>query len=101
MSEKKEKVVQGKVDVIDAMLGKYGDLQLDIAQEEMDELGIAICKFRRGKQDIANITEEIADVHIALEYVRRFFNIDEVDVARIIEAKIKRTYETYLKVDKK
>lgn len=54
---------------------KYGNLQYVVAIEEMAELTKTLTKHLRGKTDLEAITEEIADVEIMLEQVKRALSI--------------------------
>ena len=56
----------------------YGkDAQLKMAIEEMAELTQAICKSFRGKDNLDNIIEEIADVEIMLAQLKIIFEISQ------------------------
>lgn len=56
----------------------YGiEAQLLMCVEEMAELTQAISKVLRGKVDINNLQEEIADVEICLEYVKMVYGVDK------------------------
>lgn len=68
-------------DVLDAYIKKYGDLQLVVACEEMSELQKELCKALRGKPDVDHTAEEISDVEIMLEQVKRMY-----DCAGAVEA---------------
>ena len=61
---------------------KYGERQLDQAQEELAELIVAISKHKRNanKLTIANVIEEIADVRIMLKQVMMLLNIEEFQI---------------------
>lgn len=62
----------------DMFIEKWGvDSQLNMAIEEMSELTKALCKFFRGEEDIDNIHEEIIDVEIMIEQLKRIFKIGE------------------------
>lgn len=79
------------------LVDKYGDKQINICIEEMSELTKALCKHNRGKTDIENIKEEIADVHIMLMQMLLLFEIDTNELLEIVDFKIKRTEERLLK----
>lgn len=65
------------------------DAQAKMLLEEMAELQKEICKAWRGKQNTAEIAEEVADVEIMLEQIKLIFGIgDAVDV--YLEAKLER-----------
>lgn len=72
---------------------KYGlYAQIDMVFEEMSELQKELCKFKRGKSNISNIAEEIADVKIMLEQMALAFDIeDKVELQK--DLKIKRLEE--------
>lgn len=50
------------------------DMQIDMCVEEMAELIQALIKYKRGKGDLNNIAEEIADVSIMLEQMAMMFD---------------------------
>ena len=55
-------------DVLDLALSTYGaQAQTMMVMEEMAELQKELCKHARGKENRAQIAEEIADVQIMLE----------------------------------
>ncbi len=65
------------------------DAQAKMLLEEMAELQKEICKAWRGKQNTAEIAEEVADVEIMLEQIKLIFRIgDAVDAYRT--AKLER-----------
>lgn len=75
-------------DIYDNLLSIYGDLQVDVAIEEMSELTKALIKNRRrlnsGEFNRADqleagrwdIIEELADVQIMIDQVRRLYCTD-------------------------
>ncbi|RXM53935.1 hypothetical protein DP134_14045 [Clostridium tetani] len=66
--------------------------QMDMVFEEMSELQKELCKFKRGKNTVGNIAEEIADVKIMLEQMELAFDIkDKVKFEK--DLKIKRLEE--------
>ncbi|BDR84904.1 nucleoside triphosphate pyrophosphohydrolase family protein [Clostridium tetani] len=66
--------------------------QIDMVFEEMSELQKELCKFKRGKSNMPNIAEEIADVKIMLEQMELAFDIkDKVEFQK--DLKIKRLEE--------
>lgn len=70
---------------------KYGcDMQLIVAMEELAELIQAVSKYKRSGVITANITEEIADVLICIEYIMDACEVSDSDVIRTIMAKIDR-----------
>lgn len=54
-----------------------------IAMEECSELIQAISKAKRGKLDKTNLTEEIADVLISIDWLMKIYKIDLEDVLNI------------------
>ena len=70
------------MDILEMAIEKYGEKQLDQAQEELAELIVAISKHKRNanKLTIANIIEEIADVRIMLKQVMMLLNIEEFQI---------------------
>ena len=50
------------------------DMQIDMFIEEASELIQALVKYKRGKGDLNNIAEEIADVSIMLEQMAMVFD---------------------------
>ena len=56
-----------KIDLYDKLLKKYGDKQIIVAIEELSELQKELCKHLRGKIDITNLIEEIADTEQKLK----------------------------------
>lgn len=58
-------------------LAQYGpEAQSWMLVEEVAELILAICKHRRGADNLDNIAEEIADVGIMLDQMRLLFNVE-------------------------
>ena len=70
------------MDILEKAIEKYGEKQLDQAQEELAELIVAISKHKRNanKLTIANVIEEIADVRIMLKQVMMLLNIEEFQI---------------------
>lgn len=68
---------------------RYGlRAQIDMVFEEMSELQKELCKFKRGKDTIDNIAEEIADVKIMLEQMELAFDIkDKVQFQKDLKSK--------------
>lgn len=65
--------------IIDAAIVRYGvKAQTDVAIEEMAELMQALIHHRRGRP--SNITEEIADVEIMLDQLKRIYCINTDDL---------------------
>lgn len=78
------------------MIGKFGDLQLIIACEELSELQKEICKYLRNKGDKDHIKEEMADVQLMLDELKVFFDISQEEIYRIKRKKILRTQKRCL-----
>ena len=70
------------MDILEKAVEKYGEKQLDQAQEELAELIVAISKYKRNenKFTISNVIEEIADVRIMLKQVMMLLDIEEFEV---------------------
>lgn len=66
------------------------DLCSTIAMEECSELIQAISKAKRGKLDRVNMSEEIADVLICLDWIIDIYNIDKSDIQEWRNLKEKR-----------
>lgn len=68
----------------------YGtDKQCVVAVEELSECQKEICKVLRGKGNLENLAEEIADATICLEQLRYFFGIND-QVCDAMDKKIQR-----------
>ena len=60
--------------ILEAALEAYGgDAQQKMLLEEMSELQKEICKNWRGRQNLQEIAEEMADVQIMLDQMTLFF----------------------------
>ena len=70
-----------------------------IAMEECAELIQAISKAKRGKLDLDNISEEIADVLICIEWIIDIYNIDKLYIQEWRNRKEKRIVERLNKND--
>lgn len=75
-------------------LKNYGvDKQLLICEEEAAELIQAITKMQRYPDDLNrrdNLIEEMADVLICLEYLKLIYIIDDAEVDKQMNGKVKR-----------
>ena len=69
------------------------DKAMVIAMEELAELQQAISKGIRGKLDKDNLTEEIADVYIVLDWIKSYFSIDGEELAKWYKYKENRIVE--------
>ncbi len=73
---------------------KHTEAGLIIAMEECSELVQALTKLKRGStKKIDNLSEEIADVLICIEWVKRIYGVSELDVNHWIDFKISRCNE--------
>jgi NTP pyrophosphatase (non-canonical NTP hydrolase) len=76
---------------IERAIETYGDdMQLNVAIEEFSELIKEICKYKRGKENIDNITEEMADCYIMLEQIKIIFGIKNSKIYEVMEEKLDR-----------
>ena len=82
------------MDVLVKAIDTYGEnKQLDMCIEEMSELIKEICKRKRGFNNKAEITEEIADVYITLEQLKLICRIEQTAVSNEITRKLNRLTE--------
>ena len=80
----------------------YGeDMQLTVAVEEFSELIKEICKSKRGKDNVADITEEMADCYIMLEQLKIIFEIKNSEIYSVMEAKLDRLKNRLDEVNKR
>lgn len=76
---------------LQAIMDKWGvEAQMDMLSEECLELALAIRHFRRGKLQISDVIEEIADVGVMLDQMLLIFNPEDID--SIKDRKINRAY---------
>ena len=87
------------MDILEKAVEKYGEKQLDQAQEELAELIVAISKYKRNenKFTISNVIEEIADVRIMLKQVMMLLDIEEFEVKSEEIYKLNRLKKRMLK----
>lgn len=83
--------------ILDRAVEKYGERQLDQAQEELAELIVAISKYKRAVANnknidkaVINVIEEIADVNIMIKQVMMLLDIKDFEVENIEIAKLDR-----------
>lgn len=69
------------------------DLCTTIAMEECSELIQAISKAKRGKLDKDNLTEEIADVMICMDWLIDVYEINILDIKEWLDKKRNRVVE--------
>lgn len=86
-----------KTRIFKELIDKYGDKQVIVAIEELSELQKELCKYLRGKGNIENITEELADAQIMINQMQMLFKIDSYDLEQKIDEKVLRTKERLLK----
>lgn len=73
-----------------AALDTFGaESQINMLFEEIGELMSAICKHSRGRDKVAHVAEEIADVRIMLDQMANLFDC-EAEVERQKRYKLKR-----------
>lgn len=88
------KVINKSIQSTNDLLGGHGNYNLVIAMEELNELGQQISKVLRGKLDKSHLIEEVADVIIALQYIKQICDISETEIDNAIQYKIKRLDDT-------
>lgn len=76
--------------ITDKMIGEIGEEMLVIAMEELAELSQATSKLKRGKADLDNLAEEIADVIICTEAIKKIGGITETSIEKWIDFKLDR-----------
>ena len=83
--------------ILDKAIEKYGERQLDQAQEELAELIVAISKYKRAAakdinkdKTIIDVIEEIADVRIMIKQIMLMLDTKEVKINNVEISKIKR-----------
>lgn len=80
--------------ILNKAIETYGvEVQLIMTFEEMAELTQAICKNLRGRDNLNNVVEEIADVEIMLAQVKMIFEIEQWEIDRQKKAKLIRLAE--------
>ncbi len=79
--------------VLNKAIRKWGkDAQVDMAIEELAELIIALQHYKRGRNNIGDVKEELADVRIMYEQLAMF--TDKADIeGRIIQRKMTRLHD--------
>ena len=68
--------------------------QFTIAMEEMSELIKELSKNIRGEKNRAEIVEEASDVLMCLKEIFYFFDIDELEVQKVLHQKIEKYYNS-------
>lgn len=82
-----------KLELYEQLIKKYDKNQIIVAIEELSELQKELCKHLRNKTNINNLIEEIADVKIMIEQICLYFEINDCDINKKINEKLKRTKE--------
>lgn len=82
----------------ETIASKHPETASTIATEECAELIQAITKLKRGVAPArgtarANLAEEIADVLICIDWVKRIYGVSELDVNHWIDFKVSRCNE--------
>ncbi len=76
---RRNKKVKSTESVYKRALEKFGvGAQIGMVFEEMSELQKELCKYMRGKKNIQEIAEEVADVEIMLGQMRELFDINQL-----------------------
>ena len=77
--------------VTQKMIEVKGNEMLVIVMEELSELIQATSKLKRGKPNLNNLAEEIADTLICIEVIKKISGISETDINKWKEYKLKRS----------
>lgn len=75
------------------LIEKYKKIQLVVALEEMSELQKELTKAIRGKTNLNNIIEELADVEIMLDQIKLYFDITQDTINKQKQLKLERIQE--------
>ncbi len=77
-------ILKEHTEQLKVVLAKYGkENQVMIAVEEMAELSKELLKnINRDKKNEQEIVEEVADVYILLEQIKRIYNISEEQLSK-------------------
>lgn len=88
--------------IIDRSLKHYNwKTKCTVAMEELAELQQQVSKQIRGYNDSIGLLEEMADVYICLEFLKSIFNIDEPDLRKAMDVKLKREENILNREDRK
>ena len=80
--------------VVKKSIEHYGaDLQTVVCMEECSELIQAISKMQRGKDNRANLIEEVADVMICIEILKQVYGISDNEIQNYVCQKQNRSIE--------
>ena len=74
----------------DILKSETQDTNCVICMEELAELQQEISKQIRNEGDIFGLLEELADVYICLEMLKKMFNYSSDEIARAVEIKLDR-----------
>ena len=77
-------------DLIQNGIRNFDEKQLIVTIEELSELTKELTKDLRGKENIDNIIEELADVVICCETVKQYFYINDEDIQKVVDTKLER-----------
>ena len=82
--------------LIESRVSKNPDEIIIVPIEEMSELTQHLSKIVRGKEqgssDNLGLIEEMADVQLCLDNLKRYFKITDDDIAYAIDIKVEREY---------
>lgn len=80
--------------ILDSLCRDIRDYKCVIVMEELAELQQQISKkIRYDNRNNTELLEEMADVYIGLEYLKRIFDLDEVSIKKAIDVKLSREKE--------
>ena len=89
----KTSIMKILIDSVNSNIGDgnpRGHRNLIIVMEELAELAKEVSKELRGKGDIVNLTEELADVQLGIYYVQEIVGIDDKNLEKAMSVKINR-----------
>ena len=72
-----------------------------IVMEELSELIKETSKYIRGYRNKDRLLEEMADVYIALDYLKSIFHIEESDIKKAIDVKLDRESRRIMRREEK
>ena len=81
-------VVENATEPLHLTASTSGDRQLLVAMEELCELAIELSREMRGRGDRMGILEELADVTIVVENIKRILNITDEELYNAIDVKL-------------
>ena len=82
--------IEVKKVISDILKSETPDINCVICMEELAELQQEISKQLRNKGDSYGLLEELADVYICLEMLKKMFNYSSDEIARAVEIKLDR-----------